>query len=99
MLGLPQITEGIVCLGFASGNDVGLDELPYLVTIGGELAEEEARVLDVHVVAPRGELHGEELVRRQRSHPERGLVEQNLEEGGRPDPQGRRIKTIGLSDI
>jgi hypothetical protein len=80
MLGLPQVTEGIICLGFTPWNEMRLDEQPHLVAIGGELAEEEARVFDVHVVAPSGELHGEELVRRQRTHQERGLVEQHLAE-------------------
>jgi hypothetical protein len=74
MLGLPEIAEREIRLGLASGNNVWFDESPYLFPIGGELGEEEARVFDVHVVAPRGQLHGEELVGRQRAHQQRGLA-------------------------
>jgi hypothetical protein len=80
MFGLPEITESIVRLCLASGDDMWLDEPPYFVPVLGELAEEEASVLDVHVVAPGGQLHREKLVRRQRSRQKSRLVYEELAE-------------------
>jgi len=80
MFALPQVTKGEVCLGFASWNEVWLDEPPRLLAIRRELGKEEACVLDVDVVTPRGQFHGEELMRRQRTYQKRRFVDEDIAE-------------------
>jgi hypothetical protein len=41
MLGLPEITEGIIGLRLAPGNEVRLDVPPYLISVRGKLHGEE----------------------------------------------------------
>lgn len=59
---------------------MGLNKAPHRLLIGGELAEEEASVVDVDVVAPGGELHREELVRCKRTYQQRGFVDEDITE-------------------
>src|SRR6202012_1760875 len=72
-------------------NNVRLDDAPHLVPIGRELGEEKPCVLDIHIVAPGGQLHGEELVGCQRSYQERGLIEEDLAESETVDISLRRV--------
>ena len=65
MLRLPNVVEGILGLHLPAGDNVRFHLRPDILSRSGKVIQKQTSILDIYVIPPRRQLHGEELMRRQ----------------------------------
>jgi hypothetical protein len=81
MQDLPKVCERILGLELATWDEMWRDVPPHFSPATDKLGQEEAGILDVKVVTPGRELHGQELRRGQGMDAQAACRQQALAEG------------------